>query len=123
MSEANSTTPTKPAKPYPHFPLFAHATGVWAKKIRGRTHYFAPWDKPQEALDKYLREKDALHAGRKPRADPNALTVKDAANAFLNAKSALRDSGELSPRTWADYQRVCDLLISHLGKQRLVSDL
>jgi hypothetical protein len=32
-------------------------------------------------------------------------------------------TGELSPRTWADYKRVCDLLISDLGKQRLVCDL
>jgi hypothetical protein len=51
------------------------------------------------------------------------LTIKDSANAFLNAKTALLDGGELSPRTWADYKRVCDLLVAHFGKQRLVADL
>src|SRR5262249_49870636 len=95
----------KPSKPYEDFPLFPHSNGCWAKKIRGKLHYFGPWTTSEPdrgeraALDKYLAEKDALHAGRKPRPDPEALTVKDAANAFLNAKQALVDAGELSPRT------------------------
>ena len=29
-------------------------------------HYFGPWDDPDGALEKYLEQKDDLHAGRKP---------------------------------------------------------
>ena len=36
------------------------------------------------------------------------MTVKDLANEFLNAKQALVDAGELSPRTWGDYKTACD---------------
>src|SRR5207302_3824413 len=90
----------KPNKPYDGFPLFPHAAGVWAKKIRGKLHYFGPWSDPDAALAKYLAEKDALHAGKKPRESTEGITVKDVANRFLNAKQARLDSGELSPRTW-----------------------
>src|SRR6516162_45415 len=103
MSENNSTpSPSsgKPAKPYPDFPLFPHAAGVWAKKIRGKLHYFGPRDDPDGALKKYLEQKDDLHAGRTPRPDPGELTVKGLANAFLTAKDTLMKAGELSPRTW-----------------------
>jgi integrase len=126
MSETHSTAPApagKPAKPYPEFPLFAHAAGVWAKKIRGKLHYFGPWADPDGALKKYLEQKDALHAGRKPRPDAEGVTVKDVVNAFLNAKKALQDAGELSPRTWAEYKAMTDELVAHLGRGRLVADL
>src|SRR5215813_1831930 len=129
MSASNSTAPTptgktaKPSKPYPDFPLFPHAAGVWAKKIRGRLYYFGPWADPDGALAKYLEQKDALHAGRKPRPDPDALRVKDVANAFLVAKQALVDAGELAQRSWDDYKAACDLLVAQVGKARLVADL
>jgi integrase len=126
MSEDHSTPQparNKPAKPYPDFPLFAHAAGVWAKKIRAKMHYFGPWEDPDGALAKYLDQKDALHAGRKPRPDQDTLTVKDAANAFLNVKQALVDAGELTWRTWNEYREVCGLLLAQFGKQRLVVDL
>src|SRR5262249_28872290 len=106
----------KPAKPYPEFPLFPHATRRWAKKIRGRLHYFGPWDDPDGALKKYLEQKDALHAGRKPRPDTEGLTVKDVANAFLHAKDALLEAGELSPHTRANYQRAAATLVKHMGR-------
>jgi hypothetical protein len=103
----------KLAKPYPDFPLFPHANGCWAKKIRAKLHYFGPWADAgagaDAALAKYLAEKDALHAGRTPRLNSEALTIKDVCNAFLNAKKALLDAGELSPQTWLDYKRATDL--------------
>src|SRR3954464_11960567 len=103
MSADHPTTSAKPSKPYPDFPLFPHATRRWAKKIRGKMHYFGPWDDPDGALANYLAEKDALHAGRKPREVSAGVTVKDLANAYLNHKSALLDAGEIAPRTWGNY--------------------
>ena len=123
MSARNRTARAKPNKPHPEFPLFPHATGRWAKKIRGRLHYFGPWADPDAAVTKYLEQKDALHAGLTPRPDTRALTIKDLANHFLNAKQAIVDTGELSPRTWVEYKAATDLVVSKLGKQRLVVDL
>jgi integrase len=123
MSNSNSSSPAKPSKPYPEFPLFPHATGRWAKKIRGRFVYFGPWNEPNAALTKYLEQKDDLHSGRKPRPETNGQTIKELSNRFLNAKQSIVDTGELSPRTWAEYKTTTDLLIKNFGKQRLVSDL
>src|SRR5207237_1833583 len=117
MSTGDSTTPGipgKPTKPYPDFPLFPHASGRWCKKIRGKQHYFGPWSDPDGALAKYLEQKDALHAGRRPGPDPEGVLVKDVCNAFLNHKRDLLSAGELSPRTWAQYKETCDLLVALL---------
>jgi integrase len=86
-------------------------------------HYFGPWDDPTAALDKYLKEKDDLHAGRKPRPDPDTLTVKALANDYLRHKQALVDAGELSPRTWRNCKEATGLLLSQFGKQRAVVNL
>jgi integrase len=126
MNASHSTlkpTRGKPAKPYPDFPLFAHAVGYWAKKIRGKLVYFGPWDDPDAALAKYLEQKDALHAGRLPRQDSEGATIHALANHFLNQKQTLVDVGELSPRTWSDYKEACDQIVAEFGKRRLLDDL
>src|SRR5262245_6307893 len=129
MPEPHSTAPgaaakaTKPGKPYPEYPLTAHPAGYWCKKIRGRIHYFGPWADPDGALAKYLEQKDALHAGRKPREQGEGATVKELCNRFLNAKRALVGSGELTERSWDDYKAAADLIVPHFGKGRLVADL
>ena len=38
----------KPAKP-PDFPLFPHATRMWAKKVLGTLRCFGPWSDPHGA--------------------------------------------------------------------------
>src|SRR6516225_2231924 len=129
MSDTDSTTPSptgkpaKPSKPYPQFPLFPHATGRWAKKIRGKLHYFGPWGDPDGALQKYNEQKDDLHTGRKPRDTSTGVTVKLLCNAYLNHKQTKLDAGELSPRTWKNYKETAELLVSQFGKGRLVEDL
>jgi integrase len=126
MSAEHSTSQpvrSKPAKPYPTFPLTAHPAGTWCKKIRGKLHYFGPWHDPDAALAKYLEQKDSLHAGRKPREAMEGATVHDLVNRFLNQKQAKVDSGELSPRTWTDYKEACVEIVTNFGKHRLLEDL
>jgi integrase len=123
MSDTHSTPVRKPDKPRPDFPLFPHASGQWAKKIRGQMHYFGKWDDPDAALDSYLKQKDDLHNGRTPRPAPEGITVKDAVNSFLNHKQALLTNGEICRRTWIEYKEACDILVPAFSKTRLLDDL
>ena len=112
----------KPAKPSKDFPLFAHLNGQWAKKVRGKLHYFGPWSDPNAALDEWVRQKDDLLAGRTPRPKTGQLTVKELADRFLTSKKLKIDSGELSPRTFADYLDILQHVANVLGKNRPVTE-
>jgi integrase len=109
---------SKPAKPWPDFPLFPHASGRWAKKVNGRFCYFGKWaDDPKgaAAIELWLDQKDDLLAGRAPRGKSGAATVADVADAFMVFKRELVDSGELTERTWSGYKEAADILVSKLG--------
>lgn len=123
MSKANSTLPSRPCKPSADYPLFPHATGRWAKKIRGKLHYFGKWDDPDGALTRYLDQKGALHAGLTPVDSREGLTVLHLCGRFLTAKKQATANGELSARTFGEYTALCKRLVKSFGKSRLVADL
>jgi hypothetical protein len=87
-------------------------------------HYFGSWEGGrQAALNKYQEQKDDLHAGRKPRAGRDGLTLRELLNRFLTAKKMHLDAGEISPRTFADYKTTTDRISAAFGLTRLVDDL
>jgi integrase len=121
MSDNHSTAPAAAGKPEKTHPFTVHPTGQYCKKIRGKLHYFGR--DLDAALKRWEREKDDLLAGRTPRPDSDAATIRDACNAFLTSKEAKLDNGEIGVRTWQDYKEITDLLISTFGRLRLLSDL
>ena len=82
-----------------------------------------PGDGWKEALGEYERTRDALFQGKTPRPKAEELTLADLGNRYLTSKRRLVDAGELAPRTFNDYRRVCDRLMSFFGKDRAVLDL
>ncbi|MCA9198386.1 MAG: tyrosine-type recombinase/integrase [Planctomycetales bacterium] len=126
MASANSTGAagkSKPKKPHPDFPLFAHANGQWAKKVRGKLRYFGPWNDPNKKIKKKKKQKDDLLAGREPRIQAEGVTVNDMCNHYLTAREQDVRDRELSPRSFDDLLAECNRLVRFFGKDRLVADL
>jgi integrase len=124
MPDQHSTPSAKPRKPYDDFPLFPHASGRWAKKIRGRLHYFGPWRDPHKALTRYLTEKDDLEAGRTPAPEAaDVLTVHQMVYLYLEAKKLKVASGEMEARTWNEYKWFGERMIQVFGTRAVVERL
>lgn len=123
VSRIGGSDEQKPKKPHPDFPLFPHATKRWAKKVRGKFHYFGPWRDPDGALAEWLRVKDDLLAGREPRAYRDGLTVEDICNEFLFHRKGKVDSGEMRQRTWDEYQATCTRMCEVWGRERYADDI
>jgi integrase len=120
MPGKSSTKDTRSTKPRKDFPLFLHRTGQWCKKIKGRFCYFGV--DALAAEQRYLNGKDDLAAGRKPR-DAEGLTVRDMVNKFLTYKKGRVGTGELSPRTFNDYDRISGVMVRFFGPGRHVGEL
>jgi len=63
MNSTKKQKRTKPKKPRTDFPLQPHATGRWAKKFKGKLHYFGPWEDPDLALRTGLDDNDGILTG------------------------------------------------------------
>lgn len=131
-------SPERPPKPYPKFPLYPHASGFWAKKVRGKLHYFGRWGQIRDkemvrlegdgwvkALELFKAQKEDLEAGRKPRevSEQGELTVKELCNKFLNSKLKKLEMAKLSPRSFAELKHTALRITAQFGKSRIVSDL
>jgi integrase len=118
--QGNAQRPS--GKAHKDYPLYAHNSGRWAKRIRRKVHYFGPWSDADAALKKYLEQKDDLLAGRKPQFG-DGLTVRELMNRFLTAKHRRVESGELEQVTWQDYDEICKRVIKVFGLTRQVATL
>lgn len=124
---SHSSVAARPAKPRPDFPLFPHASGRWAKKVRGSFAYFgkvADDPKGEAALNLWLDQKDELLAGRRPQSKgpiDGELTLHDLCNAFMAAKERRVKKGERSIRTLKGYEHAGNIILKTLGAKTLVS--
>ena len=129
MANNSTTADPRPAKPTKDFPLFPHrGSGQWAKKIKGRTHYFGSWRLDPtgvEAIVSYTRELPYLLRGETPPSIDisQGCTIGQLCNEFMDSKQAAMEDGDLSPRTLADYHQTAKLLVNHFTKDRHVADL
>lgn len=127
----SSKSPSRPSKPRPDFPLFVHDAkhperARWAKKVKGEFVYFGKIKNDpngEQALEKWLADKDDLLAGRVPRSKIEALTVESLANQFLDAKKVRLANGELAQRTWDDYRQLLRLVCDTLGRNTVAADI
>ena len=83
MGKSTKSPKNKLEKPWSDFPLFSHANGQWAKKVRGKLWYFGLWADPVAAEQKWQNQKGDLRAGRTPREETGGLTVKALADRYL----------------------------------------
>lgn len=113
----------KPSKPRKDFPLFAHASGQWAKKVNGKLFYFGVWSDPVAAESKWERDKQALIEGRNPDESRHGDSVGWLLNSLLDEKAAARDRGELTAVTFNDYHRIAKHVAAFFGKARRLSTL
>src|SRR5262245_22732696 len=118
---------SRPRKPRPDFPLFPHASGRWAKKVRGKFEYFGKVESDpdgQAAIDEWLYHRDSLLAGRGRRPKPGeGLEIRDLCNRFLGVKEAEVDTRDITRRHFEELHTACELIVGHFGKHRLVDDL
>jgi hypothetical protein len=96
----------------------------WAKKIRGKTHYFGRIeDGWQAAEDLYNRKREDLHAGRKPRDNDDQNTVANLCDSCLAAGEVRVDNGEIRRTSWEDSLECAKLFAGFLGKTRSIDSL
>jgi len=113
------------------FPLTPHPTGRWCKKLRTKDHpdgklfYFGKIaDGWEAALRTFEIEKGYLFTDRTPPTrKSDGLRLKELCDRWLHYKRDRVQTGELTLRTWYDYQQTAQRVCDVLGKEQLVEEL
>src|SRR5436190_929006 len=113
----------KPAQPYADYPLTAHPSGQWCKKINGKLYYFGIWSEPETALERYLNTKDDLMAGREPACYSNSMTIRELADRFLTTKRADRDRGAITKSHYRQLDENVEFVVRTFGPGRRLDTL
>jgi hypothetical protein len=102
---------TKPQKPCPDCPLYAHRSGKWAVKILGRSQYYSGrWDDPAGALSVaprccrvcgYYAGNVAIHIGTEVHVSSNKELVMKKATAQVTRRSFMKRAGAAATVTLA----------------------
>jgi integrase len=124
----------QPKKPNRHFPLTAHRSGQWCKKLGGKQFYYGRWADPNAALENWLRFKDYDMAGM-PRPTNAAdgghdgddggdgVRLRHVVNEFLASAELRVQAGKIRRITFEDHRQTCEKFIDRLGRNRTVESL
>lgn len=113
----------KPKKPYPKFPLTAHASGTWCKKVGGKQYHFGPWHDPKGALKNWEREAPRLRQGRRPAAEGDAQIVRTLCNRWLVERLKDLDGAKITSGYFNQCRRAVRMLLKSVGEDRTVGEL
>ncbi|GAB5405478.1 MAG: hypothetical protein Aurels2KO_37090 [Aureliella sp.] len=97
------------------FPLYLHATGQWAKTIRGKKYYFGS-DK-QAALKRYEAEREDLLRGRRSLPSSTTATIVELGNVYAAYCQQRVDQGKLAVRSRRESINTLHRLIEIVGKE------
>ena len=93
----------------PDFPLRLHGNGQWSRKVRGRLHYFGT-DR-DEALRRWVREKDHILAGLDPPRKSASPSLSELANVYIADR---REQSELTGKPGRRHLDLCETTIRRL---------
>ncbi len=111
----------KPSKPRRDFPLFPHSNRQWAKKVRGKLHYFGKWEDPDAAERRWDAEKHHLLNGELPPSrsyestSTAGYTVKELCNDYLSSQELKMEAGRIVKRTFHNNLVAAKLVSQVLG--------
>lgn len=127
-----SNAAQKPPKPYPTYPLFAHARGYWAKKIDKKQISFGPWAWPNEeqyvaswksALETYQKFLEDVAHGRSVEERPDSATVKLLSDAYLTHQHNQMEKNAIRPIHFQSVKSGVERFRNQIGRETTLAYL